>query len=196
MASDPDLEQHRSYPYRYPTDRTVEQIRVAHPDLEPDQITTDRVRIAGRLTLVRRQGGLTFAVLRDRTGELQLFVDTAVLGAEVHREFDACDRGDWVGVEGVVMTIRRGELSVRVESFALLAKAPGRPQLPLPADHRIQHPAPLVEALNAISARWRGKAPERGFTMSLSQDIKGAGSNPEFLLCVALDEHGRWCGCR
>ena len=48
----------------------------------------------------------------------------------------------------------------------------------------------LVEQLNAISAKWRGKAPERGFTMSLSQDVTGAGANPEFLLCVALDEDG------
>ncbi len=49
----------------------------------------------------------------------------------------------------------------------------------------------LVNALNAISEQWRGKAPERGFTMSLSQDIEGHGKNPEFLLCVALDEHDR-----
>jgi lysylphosphatidylglycerol synthetase-like protein (DUF2156 family) len=54
------------------------------------------------------------------------------------------------------------------------------------------HAAPrLVEQLNAISARWRGKAPERGFTMSLSQDVAGEGANPEFLLCVALDERDR-----
>jgi lysyl-tRNA synthetase class 2 len=52
-------------------------------------------------------------------------------------------------------------------------------------------PPRLVLQLNAISARWRGKAPERGFTMSLSQDIKGEGANPEFLLCVALDENDR-----
>ena len=111
------------YPYRYPTDHSVAQIRAAHGDLPPDQVTSDRVRIAGRLTLIRRQGGLTFAVLRDRTGDLQLFVDTAVVGADVHADFDAVDRGDWIGVEGVVMTTRRGELSVRVGSFALLAKA-------------------------------------------------------------------------
>jgi lysylphosphatidylglycerol synthetase-like protein (DUF2156 family) len=49
----------------------------------------------------------------------------------------------------------------------------------------------LVRELNAISARWRGKAPERGFTMSLSQDVRGDGGNPEFLLCVALDDEGR-----
>ncbi|HZZ45946.1 MAG TPA: lysine--tRNA ligase [Pseudonocardia sp.] len=49
----------------------------------------------------------------------------------------------------------------------------------------------LVAQLNAISARWRGKSPERGFTMSLSQDIQGEGANPEFLLCVALDAEDR-----
>ncbi len=48
----------------------------------------------------------------------------------------------------------------------------------------------LVEALNAISEQWRGKAPERGFTMSLSRDVEGNGANPEFLLCVARDEKG------
>ncbi|MGH9025409.1 MAG: phosphatidylglycerol lysyltransferase domain-containing protein, partial [Acidimicrobiia bacterium] len=50
-------------------------------------------------------------------------------------------------------------------------------------------PPELVEALNAISEKWRGKNPERGFTMALSQDVKGESS--EFLLCVALDEHNQ-----
>src|SRR3712207_368701 len=39
-------------------------------------------------------------------------------------------------------------------------------------------PPALVDQLNAISARWRGKHPERGFTMSLSQDVRGAGADP------------------
>ena len=47
----------------------------------------------------------------------------------------------------------------------------------------------LIAELNAISERWRGKAPERGFTMSLSLDVEG--SNPDFRLCVALDDHDR-----
>jgi lysyl-tRNA synthetase, class II len=51
-------------------------------------------------------------------------------------------------------------------------------------------PPVLVDQLNAISARWRGKDPERGFTMSLSQDVRGAGAAPDFLLCVSVDEHG------
>ncbi|WP_433554975.1 lysine--tRNA ligase [Pseudonocardia xinjiangensis] len=110
-------------PYRYPTDTTAAGIRAAHQGLAPDTFTTDHVRIAGRVDLVRRQGGLSFAVLRDRTGTVQLFVDTTVLGADRHRDFDELDRGDWVGVEGTVMTTRRGELSVCVQAFDLLGKA-------------------------------------------------------------------------
>ena len=64
-------------------------------------------------------------------------------------------------------------------------------------DHRFvlmresEAPAELVDELNAISERWRGKDPERGFTMALSQDVTG--ENPEMLLAVARHE-GRAVG--
>lgn len=45
----------------------------------------------------------------------------------------------------------------------------------------------LVGKLNAISEKWRGKNPERGFTMALSGDVTG--DNEEFVLGVALDEN-------
>lgn len=48
--------------------------------------------------------------------------------------------------------------------------------------------ADLVAKLNEVSHKWRGKAPERGFTMSLSQEIQGSAS--EYYLCVARDEAG------
>ena len=111
------------YPFHFDPDHHVADIRKAHEGLAPDTRTDDRVRVAGRLMLIRRQGGLTFATLHDRSGELQLFVDSKRLGAEVHQQFDHLDRGDWVGVEGTVMTTRRGELSIDVASFELLGKA-------------------------------------------------------------------------
>jgi lysyl-tRNA synthetase, class II len=43
----------------------------------------------------------------------------------------------------------------------------------------------LCEQLNAIRERWRGKAPERGFTMELGGGVRG--DNPELLLAVAFD---------
>jgi lysyl-tRNA synthetase len=43
----------------------------------------------------------------------------------------------------------------------------------------------LVEELNQIRERWRGKAPERGFTMELGGGVRG--ENPDFLLAVAFE---------
>ena len=53
-----------------------------HDGLEPGTETDDAVRVAGRLLLIRRQGKLTFATLRDGTGEVQLFVSQNVIGPE------------------------------------------------------------------------------------------------------------------
>ncbi len=111
------------YPFRYAPDATLEAIRSRHGDLQPGQQTDDRVKVAGRLMLIRRQGGLTFATLQDRTGHIQLFVDTKVIGPDLHHDFDSLDRGDWVGAEGTIITTRRGELSIRVGAFELLGKA-------------------------------------------------------------------------
>ena len=82
------------------------------------------VRVAGRVLLLRRQGKLTFATLRDGTGQVQLFVSRRRRRRRRHTSaFDDLDLGDWIGVEGVVMKTRKGELSVKVSSFELLAKA-------------------------------------------------------------------------
>ncbi len=120
------------YPYRFDRSITLAALRAAHADLVPGTETDERVQVAGRIALIRRQGRLTFATLRDRDGEVQLFVSRSVIGDAAHREFDALDLGDWVGAAGIVMSTRRGELSVRVEHFELLAKA----LRPLPDKYR------------------------------------------------------------
>lgn len=108
-------------PYRFVTDSRVEELIANHVDLEPGQETDHVVAIAGRLMLRRVQGKLAFATLDDGSGRIQLFAP-----AKTTPEFDKfCDLnlGDWVGLTGVVMTTRRGELSVRVDSWVLLAEA-------------------------------------------------------------------------
>ncbi len=111
------------YPVRFDATTSAGALRAEFGALEPGTSTETKVRVAGRLLLLRRQGKLSFGTLADRDGPIQLFVSSAVLGAELHDAFDRLDRGDWVGVAGTVMTTRRGELSVNVESFELLAKA-------------------------------------------------------------------------
>jgi lysyl-tRNA synthetase class 2 len=111
------------YPVRFDPDTTAGALHAEHGGLEPGTETERVVRLAGRVLLLRRQGKLSFATVQDRNGTIQLFVNQRVIGEEAHDAFDRLDRGDWIGVTGTVMTTKRGELSIGVESFTLLAKA-------------------------------------------------------------------------
>ena len=106
-------------PYRYERDHSVAQIVEAHQGLEAGTETDQVVSIAGRLMLRRVQGKLAFGTLQDSSGRIQLFAPS-----KTTPDFDSfCDLnlGDWIGVKGVVMVTRRGELSVRVDEWVLLA---------------------------------------------------------------------------
>lgn len=98
-------------------------LRDRFADLPPDSATGERVRVAGRLMNTRSFGKLLFGVCQDHSGRIQLFVDERRLGPEGFAAFGELDHGDWVGARGEVVTTRRGELSVKVEEFVLLAKA-------------------------------------------------------------------------
>ena len=111
------------YPYRFERSSDIGPVRVEWSSIEAGTETGSIVRLAGRLMLKREQGRLTFGQLRDRSGEIQLFVSAGVLGKESFGEFNQLDRGDWVGVEGEVMATKKGELSVKVSEWVLLSKA-------------------------------------------------------------------------
>ena len=111
------------YPVRFDRDRTLSELRREFGTLAAGTETEVPVRVAGRIVLLRRQGKLSFATIRDQDDAVQLFVSRAVVGDEAHEAFDRLKLGDWVGVAGTVMTTRKGELSVKVESCVLLAKA-------------------------------------------------------------------------
>jgi lysyl-tRNA synthetase, class II len=111
------------YPVRFDRTHTAVQIHTRFGSLDPESSTGERASVAGRLMLSRRQGKLTFAELQDATGRIQLFVVKDALGDEAYERFQELDLGDWVGAGGEIITTKRGELSVRVDEFVLLAKA-------------------------------------------------------------------------
>ena len=112
-----------AYPYRFDRTHSLAELRVAHNEIEAGAETDERVTVAGRIMLVRGQGKLRFANIADRDGTVQLFVSKGVIGDEGFAAFGDLDLGDWVGVEGTVMATKTGELSVKVDKAALLAKA-------------------------------------------------------------------------
>ena len=103
-------------------DARLYDVRKQYGALEPGRVTEDRYRVAGRIMLLRRQGKLTFATIRDASGELQLFLRENDLG-DRYALVEELDLGDIVGAAGPVMTTKKGELSIRVDELVLLTKA-------------------------------------------------------------------------
>ena len=111
------------YPYRFDRSHTLGEIRNEFGSLEAGSETETHVNVAGRILLKRDQGKLIFATLQDRETSIQLFVSKAIVGDDAFDAINNLDLGDWVGATGIVMTTRKGELSIKVDSVVLLSKA-------------------------------------------------------------------------
>lgn len=88
-----------------------------------DQLEGQTVSLAGRLMLLRSQGKVSFADLRDESGRIQLFARVNRLGDEPYADFLRLDLGDIVGVVGTVMKTKKGEISIELSECLLLSKA-------------------------------------------------------------------------
>jgi lysyl-tRNA synthetase, class II len=110
------------YPYRFERTALVGDIRAQFDSLEPGTDTGRVVAVAGRLRTVRTHGKVAFADLEDATGRVQLFAQHAELGDSGMGRFGELKVGDILGAEGSVVTTRRGELSIRLASFVVLAE--------------------------------------------------------------------------
>jgi lysyl-tRNA synthetase class 2 len=108
-------------PYRFERTHYAAEVVEQWSSLGPGEESGVTVGVAGRIMLSRPQGKLAFAELRDASGSVQLFALAAVTA-----EFDGFAKlnlGDWVGARGEVVRTKRGELSVKVAEWELLAQA-------------------------------------------------------------------------
>ncbi|HKP90557.1 MAG TPA: lysine--tRNA ligase [Thermoleophilaceae bacterium] len=135
MTDDPTAEDRRSklarlradgiepFPHDFPGVRAIDEVHAAHEDLEAGAETDARYRVAGRLTARRGHGKAAFLDLADRSGRIQLHAREDVLGEQEFARLTSLDLGDLIGVDGTAFKSRRGELSLRVDSWTLLAKS-------------------------------------------------------------------------
>jgi len=185
------------------TDLAVD-LHAAHADLAAGEDADHRAQVAGRVVLARRHGKLTFLVLRDRTGDIQLFCEEATLG-DAYALLEEIDLGDIVGAAGTITRTKRGELSVKVESVTMLTKA----LRPLPEKwHGLQDPdlqqrqrylhliadelpRKYVLARAAVLKTMRGILDDRGFVEfegpTLQSVAGGANARPFTTHHLALD---------
>src|SRR5438477_787291 len=81
------------------------------------------VAVAGRLTAHRDMGKSMFIDVRDQSGRLQVYAQKNVLGDEQFDIFRHLDLGDFIGARGALFTTKTGEISIKLSSFTILAKA-------------------------------------------------------------------------
>jgi lysyl-tRNA synthetase class 2 len=90
---------------------------------EPAPLSEDRFSIAGRIVAHRGFGKATFVKLRDRSGELQVYVKKDTVGEAAYDLFKKMERGDFLGATGPAFITRTGELTILAESFEILTKS-------------------------------------------------------------------------
>jgi lysyl-tRNA synthetase, class II len=111
------------FPHEYDGVVPVAEIHGRHDALGAGEETDARYRVAGRISARRGHGKAAFIDLVDRSGRMQLHARQDVLGDESFERLVSLDLGDLIGVEGTAFKSRRGELSLRVEDWQLLAKS-------------------------------------------------------------------------
>ncbi len=111
----------REIPFRFEVTNSASQILSEYSDLAEGDGSGVTVSVAGRLMLRRDQGKIVFGVLQDSTERIQLFASEK--NSPDFELFSNLHLGDWLGVTGEVIKTKRGEISVRVDSWVRLAEA-------------------------------------------------------------------------
>ena len=85
------------------------------------------VTVAGRLLMIRRMGKMNFATLNDGTDHFQLIFKRDELSERLFAGFKQLNLGDIIGAKGTTFTTQKGEKSIIVKEWDLLAKALEQP---------------------------------------------------------------------
>jgi len=112
-----------AFSHRYEKTHMAYDINEKYAHLDAEQHTEDEVVVAGRLMGFRKMGKLCFAPLMDETGRVQLVFAHDKIGKEDYDFLKLLDIGDLIGVKGVVFKTRKGQVSIEVQEYELLAKS-------------------------------------------------------------------------
>jgi lysyl-tRNA synthetase, class II len=109
------------YPSKSKRTHTIKEVFDNFKELEKE---TKNIYITGRLKSMRGHGNLTFANLEDESGKIQLAISKKEVGADQYKLFvKNLDMGDFIEANGITFLTHKGEQSINVKGFKILAKA-------------------------------------------------------------------------
>jgi lysyl-tRNA synthetase, class II len=114
-----------AFPNDFRRKHVAADLQLAHGGKTKEQLEGEKpaASVAGRMMLKRVMGKASFATLQDMSGQIQIYINNDVTGAETHEAFKHWDLGDILGVEGTVFRTNKGELSIHATKLRLLAKS-------------------------------------------------------------------------
>ncbi|MCD7750921.1 MAG: lysine--tRNA ligase [Lachnospiraceae bacterium] len=116
-----DLQQRGKDPYQ------ITKYDVTHHSVEIkdhfDELEGQAVSVAGRMMFKRVMGKASFCNIRDRQGDIQIYVARDNIGEESYADFKKYDMGDILGIKGTVFKTKTGEISVHADEVTLLSKS-------------------------------------------------------------------------
>jgi lysyl-tRNA synthetase class 2 len=79
--------------------------------------------VAGRISALRDMGKSSFFDIKDSSGKIQVYAQKNIIGEEQYEILKELDLGDIVGVNGLMFKTKTGEITIKLNSFTILAKA-------------------------------------------------------------------------
>jgi lysyl-tRNA synthetase class 2 len=122
-------------------------IKAAHAEAKAEELEAAHsatYAVAGRVMAVRTMGKVTFVSLRDREGDLQIFVRKDKVGDAAYEELKLLDLGDQAAAWGRALRTKTGELSIAAGE-AGTTPAPQAPGFRL-----------VTKALRPLPEKWHG----------------------------------------
>ena len=114
-------------PFGHRFDRTNNsaEIKEKYGSIEHDKLENMdiHVSVAGRIMFMRKMGKASFFTIKDRFGQIQVYISINDVGEEAYTLFKAADIGDIVGIKGKVMKTQTGEMTIKCLEYTHLTKA-------------------------------------------------------------------------
>ena len=111
---------HRYEVTDFSTDIKEKYAGMTHEELEEAQ---PMVSVAGRIMFIRKMGKASFFSLKDKFGNIQVYISINDVGEDTYNLFKSADLGDIVGVKGRVMLTQTGEITIKCLEYTHLVKA-------------------------------------------------------------------------
>lgn len=167
-------------PFSHRFDRTNNsaEIKEKYGSIEHDELENMdiHVSVAGRIMFMRKMGKASFFTIKDRFGQIQVYISINDVGEEAYTLFKAADIGDIVGIKGKVMKTQTGEMTIKCLEYTHLTKA----LRPLPEK---------MHGLTDVEERYRRRYVD---LMMNDETMRVALMRPKIIRCIQnfLDNRG------